>query len=478
MKATALFKNGLWISYATFITRIFAFGSSLVLARLLQPSDFGVIGIAYVFWSFFSLFIQDTAGACIIYKGIENPKYVNTAYTISLLVGLGLGLLVAAIAPFIASFFQEPVLTWILIAFAFNLLLSSAGYVYSSVMTRQMKYREIANITLANSITRLLCTTGAAFLGFSYWSFVIGDTASWVVNCILARYYSKYKFRLQIDAEVKSEVQSFYFGTIASSFGLYTNFNIDNFAVGKLLGSTSLGYYNLAYQLTNAFSSIANAIFNQLGMPLFAQLSDDTQQQKTLLKVVEQTAILTAAISALIFLSVDSQVVAIVFGKKWLPILTVIPGLLVFSYFRIINSSLFSMLVAKGRPDINAKVNLQIAPIAVGSFIIGANLGGIVGVSLAVAIVLGIGWTLYWWWVACRSLGWSFPKFITPCFIPILLIIPGVIISINLPLFIRQFSFIAIYVITIRLFQANIFFQYHRKTNQLIRRFGKLYFHR
>ncbi len=468
MKATAILKNGLWISYATFITRIFAFLSSLVLARLLQPSDFGIIGIAYVFWSFFSLFIQDTAGAFIIYKGIEHPKYVNTAYTISLLVGLALALGVAATSPLVASFFKEPALTWILIAFAFNLILSSASYVYSSVMTRQMKYRGIANITLANSITRLLCTTGAAFLGFSYWSFVIGDTASWIVNCVLTRYYSGYKFRLQIDPEVRSEVQSFYFGTVASSFGLYTNFNIDNFAVGKLLGSASLGYYNLAYQLTNAFSSIANAVFNQLGMPVFAQLSDDKQQQNTLLKVVEQTAILTAAICTLILLIADSQVVTFVFGEKWLPIVKVIPGLLIFSYFRIINSSLFSMLVAKGRPDINAKVNLQIAPIAVGSFILGANLGGIVGVSLAVAIVLGIGWTLYWWWAACRNLHWSFPKFIIPCFIPILLIIPGLVISVNLPLFIRPFAFISIYIIGIRVFQPQIFLQYKKRLNQLV----------
>jgi O-antigen/teichoic acid export membrane protein len=468
VKATAIFKNGLWISYATFITRIFAFLSSLVLARLLQPSDFGIIGIAYVFWSFFSLFIQDTAGAFIIYKGIEHPKYVNTAYTISLLVGLALALGVTATSPLIASFFKEPVLTWILIAFAFNLILSSASYVYSSVMTRQMKYRGIANITLANSITRLLCTTVAAFLGFNYWSFVIGDTASWIVNCVLTRYYSRYKFRLQIDAEVRSEVQSFYFGTVASSFGLYTNFNIDNFAVGKLLGSASLGYYNLAYQLTNAFSSIANAVFNQLGMPVFAQLSDDKQQQNTLLKVVEQTAIITAAICTLIFLTADSQVVTFVFGEKWLPIVKVIPGLLIFSYFRIINSSLFSMLVAKGRPDINAKVNLQIAPIAVGSFILGANLGGIVGVSLAVAIVLGIGWTLYWWWAACRHLHWSFPKFIIPCFIPILLIIPGLVISVNLPLFIRPFTFISIYLIAIRIFHPQIFLQYKKRLNQLV----------
>lgn len=66
MKSVSLIKSGLWITYATFVTRISAFLSSLVLARLLQPADFGVIGIAYVFWSFFTLFTQDTAGAFIL----------------------------------------------------------------------------------------------------------------------------------------------------------------------------------------------------------------------------------------------------------------------------------------------------------------------------------------------------------------------------------------------------------------------------
>ena len=250
MKPVSLLKSGLWISYATFTTRIFSFLSSLVLARLLEPSDFGVIGIAYVFWSFFTLFTQDTAGSFIIYKGIDNPKYVNTAYTISLIVGLAFGLGMVAAAPLVASFFNEPVLTWILRAFSLNIVLSSAGYVYSSVMTRQLKYQALANITLAQSIIRLLCTTGAALLGLSYWSFVIGDTIAWIVFCVLTRYYSKQQFRLQLHPEVRSEVLSFCHRIQwVQTSALYANFNLDNFAVGKLLGSASLGYYNLAYQL-------------------------------------------------------------------------------------------------------------------------------------------------------------------------------------------------------------------------------------
>jgi O-antigen/teichoic acid export membrane protein len=474
MKASTLVKSSLWISYAIFVTRIFAFLSSLILARLLEPSDFGVIGIAYVFWSFFTLFTQDTAGAFIIYKGTENSKYVNTAYTISLLVGLVLGLGIVAISPLIANFFREPALIWILIAFAVNLLLSSASYVYSGVITRQMKYHILANINLASSMTRLLCTIGTALLGLGYWSFVIGDAAAWIVYCILGRHHARYPFHLQIDPEARSQVLSFYFSTIASSFGLYANFNIDNFTVGKMLGSTSLGYYNIAYQLTTVLSTIVGAVFNQLGMPVFAQLSDDRKQQNALLEVVEQTAIFTAAICSLIFLIVDSQVIIFVFGARWIPISTVIPGLLFFSYFRTMNSCLSSMLSAKGRPDINAKVNLQIAPFAVTSFAIGAHLGGIFGVSLAVALVLGVAWTIYWWWFACRTLGWSFRKFIFPCFIPIFLVIPGLIISIKLPLFIRPVTFVFLYLTNLKIFQPIIFLQTRARSTRLLQYFLKL----
>ncbi|MBW4440433.1 MAG: lipopolysaccharide biosynthesis protein [Plectolyngbya sp. WJT66-NPBG17] len=469
MKPTSLIKSGLWITYATFVTRIFVFLSSLVLARLLQPADFGVIGIAYVFWSFFTLFTQDTAGTFIVYKGADNPKYVNTTYTISLLIGLGLAVAMIVAAPFVAHFFNEPALTGILIVFSFNLLLSSATYVYSGIMTRRMQYQTLANISLANSITRLLFTTGAALLGLGYWSFVIGDTASCLVNCLLTWCYAKYPFRLQIDPGVRSEVLTFCLGAVGSSFGLYLSFNADNFAVGKILGSASLGYYNLAYQLSMTLSGILSSLLNQLGMPVFAQLPID-KQENALFKVVEQIAFIAAPIYALIFLVLDPQVVTLLFGAKWIAICTVLPGLLFYAYFRVVNSPLYSMLVAKGRPDVNARVSLQIAPIAIASFVIGAYQGGIVGVSLAVALVLGICWTIYYWWTACTQLHWSLKKFLLPCFIPVLLSIPGIALSLPLPLLLKPFTFLLIYLCCIRVLIPQQFFQYQTFLSKLVDR--------
>ncbi len=115
------------------------------------------------------------------------------------------------------------------------------------------------------------------------------------------------------------------------------------------------------------------------------------------------------------------------------------------------------MLQAKGRPGVNAKVNLIIAPIAVIGFVIGAIQGKIIGVSISVAIVLGIGWTFYWWWVGCKALGWSMIKALQPSFMPILFTLILMMCSSYLPIIIKPIIFFIAYLIVMRMFQPQYF---------------------
>jgi O-antigen/teichoic acid export membrane protein len=460
MQLNSLFKSSFWISFSTFATRFCALISNLILARLLLPDDFGVIGIAYIFWSFFTLFTQDTAGKFIVYKGTEDKRYLNTTYTVSLMTGMTVAIALMVCSPLIAQFFNEPNLRWLLFPYGINLILSSAYYVYVGIMTRQMQYRELANIAAIASISRLVVTAASALAGLSYWSFAIGDTVSWLVGYILSIYQSGHRLRFQIVPEVRSEVISYSLGVAGSNLGYYTNANVDNLVVGKLLSSTSLGLYNLAYQLTMALSTVLTSVNLQLGMTLFAKLTNEKEQEKALFKVVEQTALLTIPIYCLFFLLIDKQVISFIFGSQWIPLCSVIPGLLVFAYFRVINSSLDSMLCAQGYSKISARVNLQIAPIAVLGFILGAKNGGIVGVSIAVAIILGIFWTLYWWKVGCKTMGWSASKFLIPCFIPLIFAAPALSISYNLHLIFKPITFMIVYVILIWCFMPKKISEY------------------
>lgn len=474
MNRTSLVKNGLWATYGAIATRFLALLSNLILARLLLPSEFGVIAIAYIFWGFANLFITNTAGSFLIYKGLDDKRYVNTTYTISLGIGFVLAIAMLALSPLAAKFFGVPSLIGILAVLAFNLLLSSAQGVYVGVLRQRMQYRELANSTTISSFVRVFCTTACAFLGFSYWSFAIGDTAFWLTICVLMYRQANLNFRFQIAPEARAEVLSYCLGATGSGIGLYVNYNCDNFVIGKLLGSTSLGYYNFAYQLTTSLTTILTQVLSQLGMSVFAQLKDDRQQEDALLKVVERIAFLSAPLYALVFLVVDERVLSWVFGAKWLPSLAVIPWLLIFAYFRLINVSLSCMLSAKGRPGVNAKVNLYVAPLAVLSFVIGVKQGGIVGVSIAAAIVLGVLWTIYWWWTGCRTLHWSLMQFLIPCFKPAIIALVAIGISLSVPTIVQPLLFLGIYLVCGRLVAAKQFFECQSLVNRLTHRLVKI----
>jgi O-antigen/teichoic acid export membrane protein len=242
-----------------------------------------------------------------------------------------------------------------------------------------------------------------------------------------------------------------------------------------MLGSTNLGYYNFAYQLTMALTTILGQAIGQIGMSAFAQLPDDKQQENALLAVVEQVAYLTAPLYALFFLIIDQRTISLVFGAKWIPASAVIPWLLIFAYFRLINGQIGSMLSAKGRPGVNAKVNLYIAPVAILGFLLGAWQAGIVGVSIAVAVVLGISWTVYWWWVGCRELGWPLMQFLIPSFKAALFALFGILISLGVPIILKPFLFICMYLICVRFLAAKQFFMYSSLLGKVANRLGKLH---
>ncbi|BAY61493.1 membrane protein involved in the export of O-antigen and teichoic acid [Calothrix brevissima NIES-22] len=462
MNSNSIIKNGFWTTYGAIVNRLFALLSNLLLARLLLPSDFGVISVAYIFWSFINLFVQGTTGDFLVYKGLEDRRYIDTTYSLSICIGMVGAATMIALSPIAANFFDIPDLIGLLAFFAFNFFLSSVQAVYAGIMRRRMQYQELANAALISSMIRIFTTAGCALAGLSYWSFAIGDTIFWLSIFWITAYQANFNFYLKIDPKIRSEALSYCIGSVGSSLGFYINSNSDNFVIGRLLGTTNLGYYNFAYQVTTAFSLIMSQVMNQLGISVFAQMKDERQQEDALVKVVEQMSYFAALLFAVIYLIVDKTFIIYVFGEKFIPSASVIPWLLIFAYFRLINTSLSSMMAAKGRPDINAKVNLQIAPLAVVGFLIGAWKGGILGVAIAVVLILGFTWTIFWWWSACRTFGWSLFKYLQPCFQALFMSLFALGINFIIPTskFISPIIYIVLYLLLVRLLVPNQFSTY------------------
>jgi lipopolysaccharide exporter len=460
MDIALLLKNGFWSTYGALVSKVLALVSNLLLARLLTPSEFGVMSVAYIFWAFANLFTQGTLGSYIVYKGTEDRKYLDTTFSISLAIGSIIALTMLALSPLIAQFFSIPELTWIIAVFAFNFILSSVQSVYAGVLRSRMHFKHLANVTLAASLVRVVSTLISAVSGLSYWSFVIGDTAFWIVLTTITYWKAQHRFKLRIDRGIRKEVISYSLGATGASLGFYLNSNCDNFMIGKVLGSMALGYYNFAYQLTLALNTIMNQAMDQVGMTAYAKIKDPQQRKQVLLQVIEHTAFIAAPLYSLSFLLLNPQVIASVFGAKWIPSCAVIPWLLILAYCRLLNGPISSMLSAVGRPDINAKVNLHIAPFAILGFWIGAQWNGILGVSIAAALSLGVTWTLYCYWSSCRGLGWPFFDFLMPCFKAALISIAGIFIALELPNYFQALLFIFVYIVSMRCIAKKQFLKY------------------
>lgn len=449
MDKTNILKSSFWVTIGNFSRRFFALLSNLALVRILAPSDFGIIGIAYVFWSFFTIFTQNVTSLYILYKGINDKKYLDTAYTI----GIGFGLFTSSLLFFgsswIADFLNVQSLSQLLNVYALNLILVSIYGSYSAVLMQEGKYTKLAINTFLASILRLVFTIGAALLGFRYWSFAIGDAAFWLTDVICVIFQSTYRLKIKFYPKIAREVFRFCLGATSSGFGFYANSNLDNFVVGKVLGTVSLGYYNLAYQLSMAISTILNPVLIQVGTPKFSKIDSDRKQELALFSVTQQISYVVTPVYALIFLTIDKQFTSLCFGTEWTAIIYILPWLLISSYFKVINGPLRTMLSAKGIPGINAKVNLTIAPFAVTSFYVGAKLGGVIGVSIAAAISLGLVWTTVWWITGCRVLKWSIRRFFS-ILIPITLAAPIACICYPFPFLIKQLIFLLVFFVGMR----------------------------
>jgi lipopolysaccharide exporter len=469
MSLTSLLKNGFWTTYGALATKVLALVSNLLLARLLLPAEFGVMSVAYIFWAFVNLFTQGTLGSYIVYKGTEDKRYLDTTFTISFGIGLLIAGVMSALAPLAAQFFNTPELTWIIVVFSFNFILSSVQSVYAGILRNRMHYKQLANATLIASLLRVASTVTAAIGGLSYWSFVIGDTAYWVLLSVLTYQRARYRFKFNLAPGIQKEVLSYSLSATGSSLGFYISSNSDNFVIGKVLGSNALGYYNFAYQLTLALSTVLNQAMDQVGMTSYAKLQDPQQQKQVLLKVIEHTAFIAAPLYGLCFLLLNPQFITLVFGAKWLPSCAVIPWLLILSYCRLINGPIFSMLAAVGRPDINAKVNLYMAPIAVLGFWIGAQSHGILGVGVAAAMLLGTLWTVYCFWSGCRVFGWPLLKFLGPCLKASLIAVGAIGISSLFPNYFQSVLFIFAYLILMRFFAKSQFLKYQAQVGLVVK---------
>jgi O-antigen/teichoic acid export membrane protein len=357
---------------ASFLVRM---GSLMILARLLDPKDFGLVGMVTAVTGVFNVFRDFGLSAAAVQRTTVTNEQASTLFWINLLVGAILGLLVVAMAPFVVLFYHEPRLLGVTAALASGFLFNAAGVQHSAILERQMRFTALSVIDIVSLLAGILVGIGMALHGYGYWALVATTTLTPLVYTVCTWLTTAWvPGRPHKRSGVRSMMR---FGGTLTLNGLvmYMATNFEKILLGRFWGADAIGIYGRAYQLVNVPNDNLNSAAGGVAFAALSRLQNDPSRFKSyFLKGYALVLSLTVPITVACALFA-SDVIAVVLGPKWKSAVTVFrllaPTTLAFAIINPMGWLLMSLgLVRRG-----LNIALVLAPVMIAGYAIGLPYG-------------------------------------------------------------------------------------------------------
>lgn len=291
--------------------------STMVLARLLTPEDYGMIAMVVSITGFASVFSDLGLSTATIQQSSINQSQVSNLFWINAAIGLAVTVIVAGISPIVAWFYKTPQLLWITVALSFNFFLTGLTVQHKAVLNRQMRFLTIAKVKIVSTVLGIGVAIVMASHGFRYWALVLNTlaaSASTVVGyCIVLRWWPGLPKR---NSGIRKMLR---FGSNVAAVNIINYFsrNSDNMIIGHYCGSLALGLYSKAYQLLMLPLVNLRTPLNTVALPSLSRLQYEKDKYRNYyMKFVSILALLTMPIVVFIFVCSDN-IVRIVLGPQW-----------------------------------------------------------------------------------------------------------------------------------------------------------------
>jgi O-antigen/teichoic acid export membrane protein len=379
------------------VERILGLLQLVVVARVLSPNDFGVVAIAMLAMAALDAFSQTGFDVALIQKKEDIGTYLDTAWSVQVLRGLATSSIMFISAPWVASFFRSPESTMIVRALALVPLLrgfSNIGVIY---FQKDLELRRTVAYEIAGTLTNTIVAVAVAVVWRSVWALAAGLVAAHVARCIASFRLHPYRPRFRIDWAKAREVFRFGRWIMANYAVGFVMLNGDNAVLGKLLGTTSLGLYQVAFKFANITTTEITRILSRVTLPAFAKLQDDRERLRpAFLKSLDLVIFVATPVSAgIIFLGPDF--VRIFLGERWLPMVTGLRILAVAGLIRSIVATGSSLYLAVNRPSLDflttfvsmAAMAIAVFPATIRWGLVGTSIAVLVGNALVVPIWVG-----------------------------------------------------------------------------------------
>lgn len=331
---------------------------SIIIARLLNPSDYGVVSIVTVFFSFANVIISGGLNTALIQKKEADKDDYNTVFTISFILAIFLYLALFLTAPFIAKIYKQPILVSIIRVLGFSLPIYALKSVVCAYISANLQFRKFFFATLGGTLTSAVVGIFMALNGFGAWALVAQQLTNTVIDTLILFLVTKLKLSFKMTFNrVKGLVQYGYKILLSSLLGVTVN-QINPLFIGLKYKSADLSFYTKGRSFPETLSSSMTYTISSVLFPALSKYQDDKERLLQCTRLYMRIASFVVFPVMLGFAGIAENFVLVLLGEKWLPTVYYIQIASIATMFDVVAAGNCETIKAMGRSDIFLKIEV------------------------------------------------------------------------------------------------------------------------
>ncbi len=368
--------NGLiWSSIDKFAFLLISFLIGLLLARMLMPSDYGLIGMLTIFMAISQVLVTSGFSSALIQKHTPTDVDYSTVFYFNLAIALCFYLIMYISAPLIASFYKAPLLTMITRVLSLSIIINSLSLVQQTRLRIILDFKTQAKISLIAVIISGSLGVWSAYHGYGVWSLVILNLSSESIKTLLFFYYNRWMPSLTFSVASFKELFRFSSRLLAASLVSNIVTNMYSMLVGKYFSARQLGFYTNAKQYPEYISSpIGNVLLN-VSLPVLVSLKSEKETMVSVYSRLMRATVFFIMPVLTLFAILSESFVRFFLTEKWISVVPLIHWMAFTSLVAPLCAFNMMMISVIGRTDLILKVELIKLPITIAALVITIPLG-------------------------------------------------------------------------------------------------------
>jgi O-antigen/teichoic acid export membrane protein len=349
-----LASGAFWMIALRWAIRLTGLVSTVFLARLLTPGDFGIVAMAMIVVGTLEMF--NLTGQKLVLIRLENPTedHFNSAWTVSFLIGLAIALVILAVAPFTEFYFHEPRVVPVMQCLALRAVLGGLENIGTVHFRRDLRFDQFFAYNVVPKLISFFITIGLAFALRNYWALVAGMLSGQLTLIVLS--YTMHAHRPWFNFSRIREIWSFSIWAFFRSIGSYLNTQIDQIIVGGIGGSSLMGRYAVATDVAQSPAREVNEPMVAVIYPVMSRLQDNVQELRNVyLHTLAWSAVICASAGVGVAL-VAPGMQALLLGAKWNGIGPLMGWLAISVAITGLSSGTYSLFDTVGKPHLGARL--------------------------------------------------------------------------------------------------------------------------